>query len=168
VHLFPNEPNAKRLKTKETTVVQHLQQTFLEFTWVADRRVFDGCSRRRPDLLVDLGNQVLVVEVDENQHTEYDCSCENKRLIELSRDVGHRPLVFVRFNPDEWVAADGTKHPSCFSRGNDGFVRVAPRQVRTWDARLNALTDQVRYWTEHQTNKLVEVVSLFFDEPNPV
>ena len=31
-----------------------------------------------------------------------DCSCENKRIMEISQDLGHRPIVFIRFNPDEY------------------------------------------------------------------
>ena len=44
-----------------------------------------------------------IVEIDENQHIEYDCSCENKRIMELSQDVGHRPIIFIRFNPDDYL-----------------------------------------------------------------
>ena len=56
---------------------------------------------RRPDLMVDLGYQVVIIEIDENQHISYDCSCENKRLMQLSQDVGHRPVVFIRVHPDK-------------------------------------------------------------------
>jgi len=48
--------------------------------------------------MCDLGTHILIVEIDENAHAVYDCSCENKRLMELSQDVGHRPIVFIRFN----------------------------------------------------------------------
>ena len=43
-----------------------------------------------------------MVEVDENQHNNYDCSCENKRLMELAQDLGHRSMVVIRFNPDAY------------------------------------------------------------------
>jgi hypothetical protein len=64
-------------------------------------------------LLLDLGYQVIIIEVDENQHTEYDCSCENKRTMQLSQDLGHRPIVFIRFNPDDYEK-DGTSVTSCW------------------------------------------------------
>jgi hypothetical protein len=48
------------------------------------------------------------IEIDENQHVAYDCSCENKRIMELSQDVGHRPIVFIRFNPDGYKDHKGT------------------------------------------------------------
>ena len=92
----------RNYKTKEKYVVDQIKQTFTNFTWVADKKVQDGCSRRRPDLLLDMGSHIIIVEIDENKHTDYDCSCENKRLMELSQDLQHRPIVFIRFNPDNY------------------------------------------------------------------
>jgi hypothetical protein len=82
--MFPDQPNARNYKTKERSVVEFVTTTFPQFSWQADRRIADGCSRRRPDLFLDMGYQIIIVEVDENQHQDYDCSCENKRLMELS------------------------------------------------------------------------------------
>jgi hypothetical protein len=59
--------------------------------------------------MVDLGSHLLIIEVDENKHSSYDCSCENKRLMLLSQDVGHRPIVFLRFNPDDYIDEAGNK-----------------------------------------------------------
>jgi hypothetical protein len=103
VNLFPDKQVTRNYKTKERTVVDFVLNHFPQFTWVSDKKVQDGCSKRRPDLLLDLGFQVIIIEVDENQHINYDCSCENKRLMEISQDIGHRPLVFIRFNPDSYV-----------------------------------------------------------------
>jgi len=47
-------------------------------TWDFDRVVDGGCSRRRPEILLDMGDYVVVVEIDENQQQYYDCVCENK------------------------------------------------------------------------------------------
>jgi len=43
----------------------------------------------------DMGSHIII-EVDENKHTDYDCSCEHKRLMELSQDLQHRPIVLSR------------------------------------------------------------------------
>ena len=69
---------------------------------------------KRPDLFLDFGYQVLIVEIDENQHQNYDCSCENKRLMELSQDVQHKPIVFIRFNPDDYMDQE-RKISSCWT-----------------------------------------------------
>ena len=67
---------------------------------IHDKRVEGGCSKRRPDLLLDLGSHIIIVEIDKNKHNDYDCMCEHKRLMEISMDLSHRPIVFIRFNPD--------------------------------------------------------------------
>jgi hypothetical protein len=162
VNLFPNEPNARNYKTKEKAVAEHVCSIFTECTWITDKKIQDGCSKKRPDLLLDLGMQVIIIEVDENQHIDYDCSCENKRLMELSQDVGHRPLVFIRFNPDGYHTADG-RVPSCWSYNKTGVCVVKRENERVWNERLAVLDEQIRYWRENVTDKTVEVVQLFYN-----
>ena len=65
IHLFPDKPNTRNYKTKEKAVVDFVLSHFEHMSWIADKRVQEGCSRRRPDLLLDLGSHVLIVEVDE-------------------------------------------------------------------------------------------------------
>jgi Holliday junction resolvase len=162
VHLFPDLRVSRDYKTRERTVVDFLMAAVPSVTWIYNKRVSNGCSKYQPDLLCDLGDQVLMVEIDENQHATYDCSCENKRLMELSRDVGHRPLVVIRFNPDRYVDARGQKHTSCFGVDGRGMVCVAASKRSEWNDRLACLRSTVLYWTEARTDKTVEVVSLFF------
>jgi hypothetical protein len=163
IHMFPDEPHTRNYKTKEATVSAFIDTTFPDVSWISDRRVFDGCSLRRPDKLVDLGDQVIVVEVDENQHQDYDCSCENKRLMEISRDLGHRPLVFIRFNPDDYVGADGVSHTSCWGVNAAGISGIKKSKVGEWAGRLEALKTQIQYWMENRTEKTVEIVQLYYD-----
>ena len=160
--MFPNKPNSRNYKTKEKAVCDFILETFPNMTWISDRRVIDGCSRRRPDLLLDLGYQVIIIEVDENQHMDYDCSCENKRLMELSQDVGHRPLVFIRFNPDAYKTSD-KKVKSCWTVNSKGLCTINRKQIKDWEARLTALVDQIRYWSVHKTDKTIEIIQLFYD-----
>jgi len=95
-NLFPDKLISRNYKTKEYAVVEYVKQSFQDYTWITDKKIYDGCSKRRPDLWLDLGYQILIVEVDENQHINYDITCENKRIMELSKDVGHRPIVFYK------------------------------------------------------------------------
>ncbi len=80
-----------------------LKAKFQDKTWICDRRIEGGYSRRRPDLFLDMGSHIVIVEVDENKHDEYDCTCENKRLMEISQDLNHRHAVMIRFNRDGYV-----------------------------------------------------------------
>lgn len=162
MHMFPNEKIARNYKIKENEVLNSIVEKFSSVTIVRDRRIQGGCSARRPDVLIDLGYQVIIVEVDENQHKKYDCSCENKRIMELSQDVGHRNLVFVRFNPDEYID-NGVRINSCFSRTKQGFLVIPKSKQVEWQHRLTVLHDTIQYWIDNRTNKTIEAVHLFYD-----
>ena len=164
MHLFPDKPVARNYKTKEYAVVERIKGKFPYQAWISDRIISGGCSRRRPDLLLDLLYQVIVVEIDENQHIDYDCSCENKRIMELSQDLAHRPLVFIRFNPDEYRKGDENK-TSCWGVNKTGICSIKKTKVKEWEQRLQSLEEQVMYWTnpENTTDKTVEIIQLYYD-----
>ncbi len=105
--MFPDKPVARNYKTKETTVNSFLQEKFPDVTWKCDKRVEDGCSKRRPDFLLDMGSHVVIVEIDENSHGAYNPTCEEKRMGEIWEDLGHRSLVFVQFTPDRYKDEHG-------------------------------------------------------------
>jgi hypothetical protein len=162
IYTFPDKPVARNYKTKERAVVEFVCERFPEHTWITDKKINDGCSMRRPDILVDLGYQVLIIEIDENAHQDYDCSCENKRIMELSQDVGHRPIVFIRFNPDSYIK-DDKKIPSCWDNNINGICVVKYKD--DWEYRLSILEEQIKYWTSscNSTTITLEIIQLFYD-----
>jgi len=164
IHLFPDKPVTKNYKTKEKNVVDFVLKHFSNFTWITDKKIQDGCSRRRPDLLLDLGYQVIIIEIDENQHIDYDCSCENKRLMEISQDIGFRPLVIIRFNPDSYVNNNNQVIKSCWKANNHGIFIVTKDNNTEWNNRLEILKNQIEYWSNNATNKTIEVIHLFYDK----
>jgi len=137
---------------------------FPDVKWITDKIVSGGCSKRRADMLSDLLYQIVIIEIDENQHTDYDCSCENKRIMELSQDLGHRPIVFIRFNPDDYEK-NGTNISSCWGKDGHGFCVVKKSKKSEWIQRLNTLKEQIEYWINpiNMTNKTIETIQLFYD-----
>ena len=162
VNLFPDEPNVRNYKTKEKDIVDRITEIFTNFTWIADKKVQDGCSRRRPDLLLDMGSHIIIVEVDENKHTDYDCSCEHKRLMELSQDLHHRPVVFIRFNPDDYTNLDGVLIKSCWKINRFGIMQIIKTKQREWEDRIDTLKQQIQYWIDNPTEKTIEIIELFY------
>ena len=144
-------------------MVDRIKETFPDFTWVADKRVQDGCSLRRPDLLLDMGSHLIIVEVDENKHTGYECSCENKRLMQLSQDLHHRPIVFIRFNPDGYTNQEGEVIRSCWKLNKTGLMTIMKTKQKEWNERIKCLIAQIQYWSDHPTDKTIEIVELFYD-----
>ena len=166
VNIFPDKPVSRNYKTKERTIVDYLTKEFPSVGWIADKTISGGCSLRRPDLMVDLGYQVVIIEIDENQHIDYDCSCENKRLMQLSQDVGHRPVIFIRFNPDKYTMSNGKSITSCWGNNKLGLARIKPSKVKEWNERLVALKNMVQYWLspENISEKTVQVIEFFYDQ----
>ena len=62
------------------------------------------CARRR----------VVLPEVDEHEHRDYNVSCEVARISEMMDSVGHVNLHVVRFNPNE---VGDTKNPGAGGAG---------------------------------------------------
>ena len=162
IYLFPDQPTSRNYKTKETDVVEKICEYFPELTWLTDRRIQDGCSKRRPDLLLDMGSHVIIVEVDETQHSNYDCSCENKRVMQLSQDVGHRPIVFIRFNPDSYTSANGNVVKSCWKLNGLGVMLIAKTKEKEWLERINTLKTEIQYWVDNPTVKTIEIIQLYY------
>jgi len=162
IQLCPDIQVSRNYKTKENDVVNHIKHHFPEFTWVCDKRIKDGCSKRRPDLLLDMGYTIIIVEVDENRHNDYDCSCEHKRLMELSQDLNFRPITFIRFNPDEYTNNEGVIIKSCWKTNNSGLMQIKKTKQKEWETRISILKEQISYWINNPTEKTVEIVELFY------
>ena len=162
MHLFPDKKVARNYKTKEKDVVDRVKETYPDFDWIHDKKVQDGCSKRRPDLLLDLGSHIIIIEIDEYQHSGYDTSCENKRLMELSQDVHHRPIVFIRFNPDKYVDSEGNTIKSCWRLNKSGVMTIMKTKEEEWNQRIATLKETIQYWTDNMTDKTIEIAKLFY------
>lgn len=162
---YPDRDNFRNYKTKERTVAEHIVNTFPHQKWVLDKTVDGGISKRRPDVSLELDSQVLIIEIDENQHKSYDCSCENKRLMEISLDYNHKSIVFIRFNPDDYMI-DGKKivSPWIQGYGDKGLLTIDKDRKTDWESRLFCLTEQINYWLINNTSKTIETIQLFYDQ----
>ena len=156
------KPAMRNYKTKEKDVVDRIIQEFPDFTWIADKKIAYGCSRRRPDLLLDLGSHIIIIEVDENKHDTYECSCENKRLMELSQDLNHRPIVFIRFNPDAYTNQEGLLVKSCWKLNKLGVITIQKRKENEWIERIIKLKQQIQHWVNNTSEKTIDIIELFY------
>jgi hypothetical protein len=164
VYTFPDNTIVRNHKTKERAVADYVRTTYPDLTITFDRTVADGCSRRRPDILIDMGEYVVIVEIDENQHEAYDCSCENKRLMQLFTDVGSRSLVMVRFNPDKYYDKSNTSVASCWGYTETrGVCSVKQNKKAEWEQRLATLKTTLDLVIAQGTEKEIDVYHLFYD-----
>jgi hypothetical protein len=97
-------------------------------------------------------------------------SCKSKTwdhkgtVSSLIQDVGHRPIIFIRFNPDEYHVGE-KRITSCWGINKSGICVVKKTHKKEWVQRLASLSDQIQYWTssDNVTNKTVETIQLYYD-----
>lgn len=70
-----------------------------------------ACSKKRPDYVIDLGYQIIIIEIDEDQHKHNDKLCEITRMVQIYQDFGGAPVAFIRYNPDNYINHLGEKQP---------------------------------------------------------
>ncbi len=120
-----------------------LKAKFQDKTWICDRKIEGGCSRRRPDLFLDMGSHIVIVEVDENKHDTYDRTCENRRLMEILQDLNHRHTVMVRINPDGYVDPEKGKIPMPWTYTPKLDVSTIKKELqKAWKDRLEVLAEK--------------------------
>ncbi len=151
-------------RTKELSVVQFLKDNFEEIPMIFNRKIEGGTSLRRPDVLIKTNDYNIIIEIDENQHTDYGCSCESKRIMELSEDLKNQNLIFIRFNPDAYYDFNKKRIDSCWTYDSRGRIQLNYAKISDWNNRLQILKDTIQYWLDNRPEKLIEVVQLFYDQ----
>ncbi len=94
--------NSVRL-AKQNALLNYLDSRKLNGTStdkIIDRGV---CGKERPDRVFELTDRVIIIECDENQHKDRNCSCEQTRMINIGNLFGGLPVYFIRWNPDDYV-----------------------------------------------------------------
>ena len=96
---YCNPNKSSRRKTKEERVKQLLSDNNLKFIY--DKMITNECCLKyRPDFLFDCGNYFVILECDEDAHTQYDKDCEIIRMNNICISIG-LPTKFIRYNPDK-------------------------------------------------------------------
>ena len=90
------------VRVRETLVAHALTAAGLQWSSWDKQLPESSCGRYRPDFLFELDTHVVVVEVDEYQHARPGYSCDNARMLDIYGACGGLPVVFIRFNPDEY------------------------------------------------------------------
>ena len=166
IHLFPDEPISINYKTKEYAVLAFIRNNYPEHTWVSDKTIEGGCSKKRPDIFLELLTHSIIIEIDENQHRDYD-NCEIKRINLLFEDLGDRHIVFIRFNPDDYLNKDNINITSCWGFDKNGLSSVKKSKQFEWEQRLNTLKNVVDRYLNIDEIDLYEPITneyLFYDE----
>lgn len=159
--LHPDVEITRKFKLKEYLLREELQEYFetgLDESDIEDpiydKQVDSGCSKRRPDVRIERFTHTIIIECDELQHKS--TSCEEKRMMEIFQDLGSRPVVFLRFNPDKYISK-GVKTSGCFDENG----KVSEPE---WRRRINSLKKRLETYFKVVPEKELTVEHLFYDD----
>jgi hypothetical protein len=83
--------------------------------------------------------------------------------MQISQDIGHRPMIFIRFNPDDYIDEHQKKITSCWNANQLGLFVVKRNKQKEWKERITILLNQIEYWLKNIPSKTIEVVELFYN-----
>lgn len=82
-----------------------------------DKQINNGvCGKERPDFYWDCETHILILEVDENQHKDREKECEYTRMFNITQMCGGLPVIFIRYNPDEYYINNQRQNPNIKNR----------------------------------------------------
>lgn len=153
-------PDDKRIKQKRLYKQHYIHDniivpTFSEYLISYDKQIDKSCSKRRPDWYFDLGTHCVILECDENQH--FNKGCEEKREMEIFQDLGNRPIIFIRFNPDKYNDNKG-----CFYFDKDNRFKIRKNE---FEKRKGKLIHVLNYWIKYNNipQKERECIFLYYN-----
>lgn len=157
----PEDQRTRNHKIRELAVVNRvIDRVGTAYPTHADKQ--HGPSRKRPDLLIELVAFNIIVEVDENQHSQYDPEDERERIQLIHRDLKHKPLIVIRINPDTYKK-NGKSQGSAFRVNKESkLVEPIPKK---FDERMERLYERVDYHIATGTTSAEPIVEyLFYNE----
>jgi len=149
---FPDDPRTFMIRknSHELVVKNYLATEFKEFIhntalWTGQA---DCTCRRRIDFRWLIGNTLLCVEVDENQHKYRDKKDELLRYDDLMMLHGGK-FIFIRYNPDLYINSEGK--------------RKNPEVATRLKALRETILKQIKRIQDEENDELIEVEMLFYD-----
>jgi hypothetical protein len=158
-YTYPNHEKTHNHKTKENQIISDLNKEFNNII-IQDKLISGGCSKRRPDGLIQLNDYNIIIEIDEYQHKDY--SCENKRIMEIFKDLGNSPLTIIRFNPDAYIIDNKkTKSPFGITK-SDGKLKIINK--KEYNIRINELIRVINNNINEISKKDINIIQLYYDQ----
>ena len=156
-YYYPNDEIPRRYKLKQHYFNEKLIEEFGVNFFQYDKKIKCGCSKRRPDWFIDCYKYSIIIELDEDQH-KYE-SCDEKRMMELFTDLGNRPLVLIRINPDKYKGKT-KKRKGCFDFDEKNILICNEKK---FNKRFNILVKMIKYYIDNEPEKEITMEKLFFD-----
>jgi hypothetical protein len=153
-YLFPIDLRTKRIikKSKEIEVINYVANKH-NGAWHHDKPLYinfdNNCcpSRRRIDLRQLIGNTMLCIEIDENQHKYYPKYDDFVRYNQLVCDLTCK-YIFIRYNPDKYKIKNVPIH-------TEKNVRLERLSME--------INKQIERINNDENVDLLEIIHLYYD-----
>ncbi len=152
--LNPDMDIPKNFMKKENYLYNELKKKFKHVEFKHNMKIDEGCSRRRPDFFFECFTHSVIVENDENSHRNELQICENKRSMILHTDLGNRPLVLIRFNPDL-----DNNHKTCFTKDSNNNLQLVES---VWKERMIVLINTIEFHLINVPSREYTELKLFY------
>ncbi len=96
-----------------------------------------------------------MIEIDENQHCQYDDGEFDIRMQEIQADFG-LPVKLIHFNPDGYYI--GKKQMRSM------FVRGKMEKTQCYDERIKILVEEINKALENEPVKPITLTKLFYTQ----
>ena len=104
----------------------------------------------------DFGTHKLYIEVDENQHKSYCEVGEINRMKNIYMDDGGIPVIFIRYNPDNYQI-NGKKQDTCQKKREVELVKWIKYYQQFENIQGYNLSVQYLFYTDGDNTKLHEI-----------
>lgn len=164
MNVFPLEVVSRNYRTKEKAVSDFIENAFPEHKFVINRKIYGGIYKNRPDALLDVDTHIIIIEIDENQHENYDCGCEMNRIGQILEDLKYKKTIFIRFNPDKYYDTNNNLISSPWKANKQDILTIPKQYENDWISRLNILKDTIQYWNNNISTDIIQIIQLFYDQ----
>lgn len=60
--------------------------------------------------------------------------------MQIIQDLGHRTIVLIRFNPDDYISIEGNKIKSCWKLNKkSGLLVLDQKKIKGWNQKVKAI-----------------------------
>ena len=139
-------PNNKNYMGKERVITDFIKKNYENYNIYVNKRI----GKRRPDILININNQHMIIEIDEHQHYSY--KCEEVRVNEIFLDLENLNLTLIRINPDKYNNKQGI-----FSTENGKLIVDKVE----FDKRMSVLKKTID--SNIGNNEVFKEIKLFYD-----
>ena len=133
-----------RENSEEFKLRDLFKEWYPEMDVVFDKIIEGSCLRYRPDFFIDTKKGfVIIIEVDEFHHKDYDVNCEIVRMFNIQQAI-MMPVVFIRFNPNAYKP-DGVTPQTVKRSSRNNKLRATITRVLTFQPKFLPGIPEVEY-----------------------